>query len=69
LDAHARFQESPFVDVVLDGKPFPCWKVVLEDLRAAAGIYAKLTHTCLRITEAGRALAKEWKDAIGAVEE
>lgn len=55
-------------------KPYPAssdpnWKHILAHLKAAEETFKSLQLTCLRITDAGRAVAKEWKEAIGAEEE
>lgn len=45
------------------------WAHVLKQLKQAEELYTRLRATCLLITEQGRALAVEWKAAVGATEE
>jgi hypothetical protein len=50
-------------------KGLVCWKLVMKDLQVVESILKGNEEKVIRITEAGRAVAVEFKFAIGAEEE
>jgi hypothetical protein len=59
---------DPF-GVTDEEQPVLRWRAVLSDLTVAKAKLSSLNETVLRITDAGRAVAAEWKEVVGAEEE
>lgn len=53
----------------MTAKGLVCWKLVMKDLQVVESILKGNEEKVIRITEAGRAVAVEFKFAIGAEEE